>query len=344
MQELIFTDDPAAALGRLLRSRTGRVFMLADENTAAFAPSIAGCTPVVVPAGDDNKTLKSARIIWQAMVDGGATRLSTVVNFGGGMISDLGGFAAATFKRGISFINVPTTLLAAVDAAVGGKTGINFAGLKNEIGVFREADAVVISATYFSTLPRAELMSGYAEMVKHSLIADAAGYGRLIAVDPAAIPPSAMLELLRDSVEIKRRIVSADPSERGIRKALNLGHTVGHAFEEFALLKSCPLPHGAAVAHGLLAEMVIANLCLGFPSDELYRYAAWLQANYAPVRFTCDDYPQLLGLMAHDKKNASPDAINFTLLAAPADPRIDCTATLSDITAALDIFRDLLSC
>lgn len=344
MQELIFTDDPAAALGRLLRSRTGRVFMLADENTAAFAPSIAGCTPVVVPVGDDNKTLKSARIIWQAMVDGGATRLSTVVNFGGGMISDLGGFAAATFKRGISFINVPTTLLAAVDAAVGGKTGINFAGLKNEIGVFREADAVVISATYFSTLPRAELMSGYAEMVKHSLIADAAGYGRLIAVDPAAIPPSAMLELLRDSVEIKRRIVSADPSERGIRKALNLGHTVGHAFEEFALLKSCPLPHGAAVAHGLLAEMVIANLCLGFPSDELYRYAAWLQANYAPVRFTCDDYPQLLGLMAHDKKNASPDAINFTLLAAPADPRIDCTATLSDITAALDIFRDLLSC
>lgn len=341
MQKLIFTDDPVGALAGALPQQ-GRVFLLADDNTARFAPDIAGAVPVVIPAGDDHKTLMSVQTVWQALVDGGASRGSIMVNFGGGMVTDLGGFAAATFKRGIRFINVPTTLLGAVDAAVGGKTGINFAGLKNEIGAFSEADSVVISATYFSTLSREELMSGYAEMVKHALIADAAGYGGLLAADPAAMSPGVMLGLLRDSVEIKRRIVASDPHEHGIRKALNLGHTVGHAIEEFALAHGSPVPHGCAVAHGLLVEMIIAFLQIGFPSSELHRYAAWLRANYAPVPFGCDDYPQLLSLMAHDKKNASPDAINFTLLAAPADPRVDCTATTAEITSALDIYRDII--
>lgn len=339
MQTLLFTNSPEQELLRLTEGN--RVFVVADENTARFAPQLPDSELIVLPAGDDNKTLASVEKVWRALVGGGATRRAMVVNFGGGMVTDLGGFAAATFKRGVRFINVPTTLLGAVDAAVGGKTGINFCGLKNEIGAFQEADAVIISAVYFPTLPHRELMSGYAEMVKHALIADAAEYSRLLATDPATVDADGMLALLRRSVEVKRRIVAEDPREQGIRKALNLGHTIGHALEELAMEKGRPVPHGAAVAHGLLAEMVLANLSAGFPSAELHRYASWLRENYSPIAFSCDDYPRLLGLMAHDKKNATPGQINFTLLAAPGSPLTDRTATEQNITAALDIAREL---
>ncbi len=345
MQNLIFTNRPGEAVKRLLADMNpDRTFVVADDHTCGLM-TVDGATVITIPSGDDNKGLASVETVWRALVGGGATRRSVVVNLGGGMVTDLGGFAAATFKRGVRLINVPTTLLGAVDAAVGGKTGINFMGLKNEIGAFAEADSVVISAAFFGSLPPHELMSGYAEMVKHALIANEADYGHLLAMDPQDATPDEMLEMLRRSVEVKRRIVAEDPREKGLRKALNLGHTAGHAIEELAMERGVPVPHGLAVAHGLLVEMVLAHMQMGYSSAELHRYAGWLRESYpdAPA-ITCDDYDRLLQLMAHDKKNDVAGRVNFTLLKAPGAPVIDCTAPAADITAALDIYRDLIGC
>lgn len=343
MQTLIFSNNVAKAVRELIAGMNpDKVFVVADKNTCNLLP-VEADGRIALAAGDDHKQLGAVESVWSMLVDGGATRRSLVVNLGGGMITDLGGFAAATFKRGIRFVNVPTTLLGAVDAAVGGKTGINFMGLKNEVGAFCEADAVVISTAFFGTLPREELMSGYAEMVKHALISDHREYARLLTVDPAEVSADEFLEMLQRSVEVKRRIVAEDPRETGLRKALNLGHTAGHALEELAMRRSRPVPHGKAVAHGLLVEMILSNMQLGFPSEEIQRYAAWLRENYGPLlTLTCDDYPELLELMSHDKKNVSASQVNFTLLRTPGTPEINCTATPAAITAALDIYRDLI--
>ncbi len=172
-QQLIFTNSPAEALNELLcQLKPSKVFLLADENTAQFClPTFEGIgEQIIIPAGEGNKDLLVMQYVWQALSQGGATRSSLLVNVGGGMVCDLGGFAASTFKRGIRFVNIPTTLLAAVAASVGGKTGINFNGLKNEVGTFTEPSASIISTTFFSTLPAAEMLSGYGEMLKHELL------------------------------------------------------------------------------------------------------------------------------------------------------------------------------
>lgn len=344
MQKILFTNEVAEALGTLLTEMNpAGVWFLADEHTADIARSLGAEKLIIIPAGDDHKNLQSLSAVWEALSTGGATRRSALVNVGGGMVTDLGGFAAASFKRGIRFINVATTLLGAVDAAVGGKTGINFLGFKNEIGAFCEADAVIISTKYFATLPAAELRSGFAEMLKHGLISSAEEYRALAGFDIADADLEALLPLLERNVEVKRRIVAEDPREQGIRRALNLGHTAGHAFESLALERQAPVPHGYAVAHGLLVEAVISHLMLGFPSEELHRLAGLLKEAYSPApAIGCEDYPRLLELMAHDKKNSRPDAINFTLLRAPGEPQIDRIADPDTIRTALDLYRDLL--
>lgn len=262
------------------------------------------------------------------------------------MITDLGGFAAATFKRGIKFINVPTTLLGAVDAAVGGKTGINLGGLKNEVGAFAPADAVLISTLFFTTLPLQEIKSGYAEMLKHGLLDDKATLAELLKYDVTNPPATTdvLLHLIEKSVGVKAEIVANDPKEQGLRKALNLGHTVGHAFESYALTDlASPIPHGFAVAWGMVVELILSHMILKFPAETLHQFADYIKHVYGYFDIDCDDYPRLLELMSHDKKNASPDAINFTLLSDVGQPQIDCTATPDQIRAALDIYRDLLS-
>lgn len=346
MQKLIFTNEVADALSRLVADmKPASVFMLADDNTAPIARELNsfGARLITIPAGDDHKNLQSLAAVWEALSTSGATRRSLLINVGGGMVTDLGGFAAASFKRGIRFINVATSLLGAVDAAVGGKTGINFLGFKNEIGAFAPADAVIISTRYFASLPAAELRSGFAEMLKHGLISSAADYSALLAFNIADADLQALLPLLERNVGVKSRIVEEDPREQGIRRALNLGHTAGHAFESLALERRAPIAHGFAVAHGLLVEMILSHLMLGFPSAELHRYADLLRRAYAPApSIGCNDYARLLELMAHDKKNSAPDAINFTLLRAPGEPEIDRIADPADIRTALDLYRDLL--
>lgn len=346
MQKLIFTNEVAEALAALVADMapTG-IFMLADSNTRHIAEEINTFDGkiITIPAGDDNKNLETLASVWKELSTGGATRRSLLINVGGGMVTDLGGFAAATFKRGIRFINVATSLLGAVDAAVGGKTGINFSHFKNEIGAFAPADAVIISTRFFKTLPTSELRSGFAEMLKHGLISSETTYRRLLAFDPCGSDLEGLLPLLEENVNVKRKIVEIDPRETGIRKALNLGHTAGHALESFAMERNRPIPHGFAVAHGLLIEMILSNILLGFPSAELHTMAMILRDVYSPApAITCNDYDALLELMSHDKKNTSRNNINFTLLRAPGEPVIDSTADGDTIRTALDIYRDLL--
>ena len=224
-QRIIFTNEISAAIDEALANIDyNRLFVLTDTNTAYFVlprladnAHIAGAHNITIKSGDMNKTIESAAEVWRELCANGATRKSVLINLGGGMVTDLGGFAASTFKRGIRFINVPTTLLSAVDAAVGGKTGVNFRGLKNEIGVFNEADAVIISTCFFSTLPLAEVKSGFAEMLKHGLLKGAETYDRLLAYDFESRDYDLLLSLLRESVQVKADIVSQDPHEQGLR-------------------------------------------------------------------------------------------------------------------------------
>ena len=341
-QNLIFTNDVDEALERLTTSGGHNMTVwIADVNTARLMMP-APAHLITIPDGDENKTLATVTCVWDEMERMGVTRHSLVINLGGGMVTDLGGFAAATFKRGVRFINVPTTLLGAVDAAVGGKTGFNYHDLKNEIGAFAPASDVIISTCFFDTLPLQEMKSGFAEVLKHAMLSDRGEFLRLLDHDfNAPINHEDLLERLRRSVQVKADIVARDPEEQGERKALNLGHTVGHAFESLAMLRGKPVPHGYAVAWGLVTEAVLSHLLLKFPGEDVHRLGNFVRDNYRDFPFTCDDYDELLGLMRHDKKSRAGE-ITCTLLAAIGDYLIDQTVTPDDITAALDILRDLL--
>ena len=254
------------------------------------------------------------------------------------MVTDLGGFAASTFKRGINYINIPTTLLSMVDASVGGKTGINFRGLKNEIGVFNNASTVILDTQFLKTLDAENICSGYAEMLKHGLISDEKMWAELMNFELEQPDLKQLSRMVADSVAVKERIVTEDPTEKGIRKALNLGHTVGHAFESFAL-KRQPVLHGYAVAWGLICELYLSCIKTGFPTDKMHQTVRFIKEHYGMMTIVCDDYPTLLELMTHDKKNVA-GTINFTLLGGIGDIRINQTATKEEIYEALDFYRE----
>ena len=341
-QHLIFTNDVEAAIRRLSDDRGhNMVVWIADANTARLLPAPPHL--ITIPHGDEHKTLETVARVWDELERMGVTRHSLIVNLGGGMVTDLGGFAAATFKRGVRFINVPTTLLGAVDAAVGGKTGFNHGGLKNEIGAFAPASDVIVSTRFFDTLPALEMKSGFAEVLKHAMLSDPSEFVRLLDHDFAAsINHDDLLQRLRHSVQVKVDIVARDPNEQGERQALNLGHTVGHAFESLAMQRGKPVPHGFAVAWGLVTEAVLSHLMLGFPSGDVHSMGAFVRDNYTGFPFTCDDYDELLELMRHDKKNRDASAITCTLLTAIGDYRVGQHVSPDDMTAALDILRDHL--
>lgn len=355
-QQILFSRATAADLDRIVRDMNPNgVWVVADSNTAAcvwpcLREALAEDSPVlnahlvIIEAGDVHKDITAVTAVWEQLSRLGATRRSLVVNLGGGMVTDLGGFAAATFKRGIRFINIPTTLLGAVDAAVGGKTGINLGGLKNEIGAFRPADAVIISNEWFEGLPQRELLSGYAEMLKHSLLSGTESLARHLAFDITHenATSETLAELMAESVRIKADIVAQDPTEKGLRKSLNLGHTPGHAFETHAMHSGKPVPHGYAVAWGLVFDLTLSTMQLGFDSGLLRQVATYVRDHYGVPKLGCDIYPELIGLMRHDKKNATADAINFTLLHAPGQVALDRTATPKEIEVAFDVMRDLL--
>lgn len=345
-QQIILSHDIAADLGRLCGDAYDKVFVLADERTARLClPRLDACAPlaaagrIVIGATDTHKTLDTLAAVWSALVAGGATRHSLLVCLGGGMVTDLGGFAAATFKRGIAFVNVPTTLLAMVDAAVGGKTGINFEGLKNEIGAFCESRAVVIDTAFLQTLGEADLRSGYAEMLKHALIEGVAMWRAHLDFDLARPDLARLQEMVAQSIAVKSRVVAADPREQGLRKALNLGHTVGHAFESLALERGCPVPHGYAVAWGLVGELYLSTVLRGFPADRMRATVAFVNEYYGRPDFTCKHYGRLCELMRHDKKNAGGN-VNFTLLSEVGEICLDCHADEALLRDMFDFVRE----
>ena len=345
-QKVVISENLTEALATAVAEcEHDRTFILVDETTercclpvVSGMDCVRGAQVIVIGATDSHKTLESLAHVWEALGEGGGTRHSLLINIGGGMVTDLGGFAASTFKRGINYINIPTTLLSMVDASVGGKTGINFRGLKNEIGVFSNASSVILDTTFLKTLDAENICSGYAEMLKHGLISNEEMWAELMNFD-LALPDLWQLQtMVADSVAVKQRIVTEDPLEQGIRKALNLGHTIGHAFESFAL-KHSPILHGYAVAYGIIGELYLSTVKTGFPSDKMHQTVNFIKEHYGKMTVTCDDYPTLLELMTHDKKNVA-GTINFTLLGGIGDIRINQTASKEDIYEALDFYRE----
>ena len=329
--------------------KADRIFVLTDETThrlclpvVAGYEALKGAEIITIGVSDTNKTLESVSHVWNELQRRGATRHSLLINLGGGMVTDLGGFAASTFKRGLHFINIPTTLLAMVDASVGGKTGFNFGGLKNEIGVFQNADCVILNTLFLQTLDQENILSGYAEMLKHGLISTEEHWAELLNFDIEQPDLKELGLLVAKSVQVKQHIVTEDPTEKGIRKALNLGHTIGHAFESLSLQRSLtqhPTLHGYAVAYGLVCELYLSATKTGFPVDKMRQTVRFIFDHYGRMPITCDDYPTLLELMTHDKKNTGRD-INFTLLGSIGDIRINQTATKQEIEEALDFYRE----
>lgn len=342
---IISTNLESEIAAALAECEHDKLFVLTDETTKAC------CWPVVkdffalknaqlitIGATDTHKDLQTLAHVWQSLGQGGGSRHSCLINLGGGMVTDLGGFAAATFKRGINFINIPTTLLSMVDASVGGKTGINFGGLKNEVGVFCDSKFVILDTEFLRTLDAENICSGYAEMLKHGLISDEHMWQELVAFDLEQPDLGHLQRMVADSVKVKERIVAQDPHEMGIRKALNLGHTFGHAFESWALKRN-PILHGYAVAYGLIPELYLSVVKTGFPTQVMRQAVTFVRENYGTLGITCDDYDELIELMHHDKKNQN-GIINFTLLGGIGDIRINQSATTEEIKEALDFFRE----
>ncbi len=298
----------------------GKVFLATEENVDKLWISKYDSffseqeiKKVVIPFGENNKKIESVAKIWEFLSKNGGDRKSLLINIGGGMLTDLAGFAATTFKRGIDFLNVPTTLLSQVDASVGGKTGINFSGLKNEIGTFKEPIAVIINTDFLKTIDRENFVSGFAEMVKHGLIHSVEHLEELKTFDFENIDYDLLQEIIQHSVNVKEYFVSNDLTENNIRKALNFGHTIGHAFESFAMEQNRPILHGYAVAYGMIAELFLSSEKCNFPKENFININEWLLKIYGKFEISENDFERLFELMTHDKKNES-GRINFTLL------------------------------
>jgi len=343
-QEIIFSDNPGEDLRPILSEYQADKIFVATEtrvynlwlcHTAWFQDF----PRVILPAGEENKTLDSVVSVWEFLSRSNADRRSLLINVGGGMLTDLAGFAASTFKRGIGFINIPTTLLSQVDASIGGKTGFNLNGLKNEIGTFREPEAVVIYTPFLQTLDRYNFLSGFAEMIKHGLIHNPAHLRDLMAFRIGKPDEDRLRSLIRDSVEVKKHFVVNDPVEKNIRKALNFGHTIGHAIESLALEQGRQVLHGYAVVWGMMAELWLSVRECGFDENEALRLCEWMSELYGRFSFRHGDKERLIALMHHDKKNEK-NRINFTLLPKTGSFEINRNISDEQITESLDFLQN----
>lgn len=316
-----------------------QVFVIADEHTHVLCLPVflnsaqlpVAPQTVVIPSGENQKNLATCTTIWQSMLDANLDRKALVVNLGGGVIGDMGGFCAATWKRGVDFVHIPTTLLSMTDAAIGGKLGVDFQNLKNIIGVFRQPAAVFVDPTFLSTLPDRELRSGCAEVIKHALIGDPALWRQ---IQQNGFPTSAggWQEMLQASIAVKVRVVQEDPQEKGLRMLLNFGHTIGHAIESYFLETNDPLTHGEAIAIGMYCETVEKTA-----KTAIYEVISTL---YAHRNIPETAFPALWSLMQQDKKNASgkvrvalPDALPYSMkIEEPAQ---------AEIMRSLEAYNDL---
>ena len=323
-------------LGELKKtlSEASQVFILTDENVAMFwlpeTEHWLGCehaVEIVLKPGEKYKTLQTAQRIWKILMRHHADRHAVMVNLGGGVITDLGGFVASCYQRGIRFVNVPTTLLAMVDAAIGGKTGVDFGGCKNQIGTFAEPMEVWISPIFLSTLPQREILSGMAEMVKYGFIA----YPPMLKVTPDNYQ-----EYLLTAGKLKREIVTQDYKEQGFRKVLNFGHTIGHAIESHCLNKDNPLLHGEAVALGMGAALWLSVQLCHLDETVLHNFEGQLPVllSEAETKLDVADIEPVMRYLAHDKKNKNGKE-QFVLIEAPGLPKLDVEVAPTKVKEAL---------
>lgn len=341
MESIIFSTQIAADLERFLKTKSfSKLGIITDSNTyQACYPVIRKCLPVhehfQFKAGEVNKTLTTCTKIWQWMTDCGFDRKSLIINLGGGVTGDMGGFCASTYKRGIKFINIPTTLLSQVDASVGGKLGVDFNGFKNHIGVFNEPEAVIISDNFLSTLPLPELRSGYAEVIKHGLIRNE-NYFRSLKFQNWQ--EQNWKDIIEKSVQIKKDVVTKDPKEDGLRKILNFGHTVGHAVESFYLDTERHLLHGEAIAIGMIAEAYLSHHHIRLPKEDLNTITDTLLGIFGKVEIPEEDLNAIAQLCFQDKKNEGT-TINCSLLKKIGECDYNIAVSLEDIIASLNFYN-----
>ena len=342
----IYLDADWSALTTLLKEHS-KVAVLVDQNTyqacwPVLEPILAEWNPVIIKikAGESHKNIETCQKIWDAMLTAQLDRKSILLNLGGGVIGDMGGFCASTFKRGMDFIQIPTTLLSQVDASIGGKLGIDFRGIKNGIGVFRDPKAVFIQPGFLTTLSDRELRSGFAEVLKHALIADAKHWMQLRSIsDLRAVDWN---KEIASSLEVKRAIVEQDPFERGARKALNFGHTIGHAIEGQALESDAPLLHGEAIAIGMIAEAYLSMVCLELPQDELEDITQTILRIYTLPALDFDQWDTWMGFMKNDKKNEA-DQILFSLISPIGHFEVNQVVSEKEIKDALRFYQKHLN-
>ena len=331
----------------LQKFKNRKIFVIVDENTKI------NCLPVIeniegikdskiieLESGESNKSIKSLEKVWSTLTENGADRSSILINLGGGIISDLGGFAASTFKRGIDFINIPTTLLSQVDASIGGKTGVNFLGLKNELGVFNHPKYVIIDSSFNKTLIKEHILSGWAEMLKHAIIFNEKDWENLISNDIKQIGFKELNKLIARSVSIKNHFAEKDPFEKDIRKALNFGHTIGHALESLFMNTVNEISHGEAVAHGMICELYLSGAFCDFPSKKIDTIVLYLLKTYNKLKLNDADFDKIINLIGHDKKNEGLN-INFTLLEDFGKIKINQNCNRELLIEALNWYKSL---
>ncbi|WP_299523330.1 3-dehydroquinate synthase [Winogradskyella sp.] len=345
-----FNDKAYSELNTYIKaSNPSKIFILVDTNTHEYCLpkflSLLESDNIMVevmemPEGEDHKTIDICTGVWEALSEYHADRKSLLINLGGGVVTDLGGFVASTYMRGIDYINVPTSLLAMVDASVGGKTGVDLGVLKNQIGVISEGSMVLIDTSFLETLPQNHMVSGYAEMLKHGLIYDKTYWERLLNLESLDI--SDLDKLIHDSVIIKNKVVSEDPKEQGLRKILNFGHTLGHAIESYFLgnADKTPFLHGEAIAIGMILESYISCKTLALTDAELRDIARGILKTFSKTEINDEDQKIIIDLLIHDKKN-SHGIINFVLLEAIGQPKTDCKVTNKLILEAFVYYNSL---
>jgi 3-dehydroquinate synthase len=344
----IHFETQLAPLMKVVESeKYSKVFVFADSNTSELClplfremmEDFNGFDLVETDPGEENKNIDFCIGIWKTLLDFGADRKCLMINLGGGVITDMGGFVASTYKRGIDFINIPTTLLSQVDASVGGKTGIDIDNVKNMVGTFTLPQAVFIETAFLKTLPQRELLSGFAEMIKHGLIADRTYYNELQNSNYLHIEPQAIYR----SVEIKNEVVTEDPHEKGLRKILNYGHTIGHAVETYALINDAsPLTHGEAIAIGMICEAFLSSKNNTLTGADLQDITAYISKLYPAYYIKEDSFAQLMEFMQSDKKNENGQ-IMFSLLSDIGKCDYNCRVSEQDILESFAYFNAIHS-
>jgi 3-dehydroquinate synthase len=329
----------------LAEKNYSKIAILVDENTEkqCFLPYekqflIYKTHIIRIKSGEINKILETCQFIWQSLFELEADRKSLLLNLGGGVIGDMGGFCAATFKRGIDFVQMPTTLLSQVDSSIGGKLGIDFFNVKNSIGVFANPKAVFIQPDFLKTVTKREILSGFAEIVKHALIMDKKRWLELLKIDN--LDTLDWTKYLVPSLKIKQKVAKIDPFEKGLRKALNFGHTIGHAVESAALDSDNPLTHGEAIAIGMICEAYLSKILRGMPDEDLTAISGFILKHYEKYNIQKFDFQHLISLMKQDKKNEI-GGINFSFLQKAGEVIVNCTATPKQIEESLAFYIGL---